>query len=103
MSELPRICLNMIVKNEGRIIERLLESVAPYIDTYCICDTGSTDDTLDKIHNFFTKLSIEGVICNEPFQDFGYNRTVSLKRCMKMKNVDYILLLCASKKYVSSF
>jgi tetratricopeptide (TPR) repeat protein len=95
MGEIPRLCLNMIVKNESSIIERLLESVVPYIDTYCICDTGSTDNTIDKIEKFFTSRSIQGVICSEPFRDFGYNRTVALKRCLKMNNVDYILLLDA--------
>jgi glycosyltransferase involved in cell wall biosynthesis len=40
------ICLNMIVKNESKIITRLLESVSPIIDCYCICDTGSTDNTI---------------------------------------------------------
>ena len=37
----PTICLNMIVKNESKIITRLLNTVLPIIDTYCICDTGS--------------------------------------------------------------
>ena len=45
MINIPKICLNMIVKNESKVITRLLESVSPIIDTYCICDTGSTDDT----------------------------------------------------------
>ena len=40
-----KLALNMIVKNEGKIIERLLTSVLPIVDTYCICDTGSTDNT----------------------------------------------------------
>ena len=39
------LCLNMIVKNEGKIITRLFNSVIDIIDTYCICDTGSTDNT----------------------------------------------------------
>ena len=43
----PTICLNMIVKNENKIIIRLLESVLPIIDTYCICDTGSNDNTIE--------------------------------------------------------
>ena len=47
------LCLNMIVKNESKIIRRLLESVAPYIDCYCICDTGSTDNTIEIIQTFF--------------------------------------------------
>jgi hypothetical protein len=49
------LCLNMIVKNESKIISRLLESVVPYIDCYCICDTGSTDNTIETIIDFFQK------------------------------------------------
>ena len=44
---MAKICLNMIVKNESAILRRLLESVLPLIDSYCICDTGSTDDTIE--------------------------------------------------------
>ena len=46
------IYLNMIVKNESKIIERLLKSVLPIIDTYCICDTGSDDNTVEIINEF---------------------------------------------------
>lgn len=47
------LCLNMIVRNESKIITRLLNSVLPIIDTYLICDTGSTDDTISIIKDFF--------------------------------------------------
>ena len=70
----PTLCLNMIVKNESRIISRLLESVADVIDTYCICDTGSTDNTIDIIKTFFDKKGIPGKIIRELFVDFAYNR-----------------------------
>ena len=43
------LCLNMIVKNESKIITRLLASVFPIIDCYCIFDTGSTDNTIELI------------------------------------------------------
>ena len=85
-----KICLNMIVKNESRIIQRLLDSVLPYIDCYCICDTGSTDNTIEIIE----KLPIPGKIIREPFRDFGYNRTFALKACEEI-DADYILLLDA--------
>lgn len=87
------ICLNMIVKNESRIIERLLYSVLPIIDTYCICDTGSTDNTKEIIENFFKKNSIPGKIVCEPFKNFAHNRNFALKACLGMS--DYILLLDA--------
>lgn len=88
------LCLNMIVKNESKIITRLLESVSDIIDQYCICDTGSTDNTVDLIRAFFKEKGIPGKIVNEPFQDFGYNRSFSLKACESM-DADYILLLDA--------
>lgn len=87
------LCLNMIVKNESRIIERLLYSVLPIIDSYCICDTGSTDNTKEIIENFFKKNSIPGKIVSEPFKNFAHNRNFALKACLGMS--DYILLLDA--------
>lgn len=90
------LCLNMIVKNESKIIVRLLESVVPYIDCYCICDTGSTDNTINIIKNFFKSQTppIPGIIINEAFRDFGYNRSYALKACEAI-DVKYILLLDA--------
>jgi|LakMenE01Jun11ns_1017448.scaffolds.fasta_scaffold9957042_5 tetratricopeptide (TPR) repeat protein len=90
-----KICLNMIVKNESKIITRLLESVVGFIDSYCICDTGSTDNTEEVITQFFSKRGITGKIIHEPFRDFGYNRTFALKACEGLPNADYILLLDA--------
>jgi len=89
-----QLCLNMIVKNESRIIKRLLESVAPIIDCFCICDTGSTDSTVDIISEFFTARDIPGVIITEAFRDFGYNRSYALKACENI-DVKYILLMDA--------
>jgi tetratricopeptide (TPR) repeat protein len=90
------VCLNMIVKNESRVILRLLESVVNYIDCYCICDTGSTDNTVEIIQQFFSSREhlIPGKIIHEPFRDFGYNRTFALKACEQI-DVKYILLLDA--------
>lgn len=92
---MPSLCLNMIVKNESAIITRLLKSVLPLIDTYCICDTGSTDDTISVIKSFFYSHNISGKIVSEPFRDFGYNRTFSLKQCDGLPNADYLLLMDA--------
>ena len=90
----PTICLNMIVKNESRIIKRLLDSVVSLIDTYCICDTGSTDNTIEIIKNYFDARGINGIIFSEPFRNFGYNRTVSLQRA-RTTGADYLLFLDA--------
>jgi tetratricopeptide (TPR) repeat protein len=85
----------MIVKNESAILHRLLQSVLPLIDSYCICDTGSTDDTIEIIETFFRDNNLPGIVVEEPFQDFGYNRTFALQQCANLENADYLLLLDA--------
>ena len=93
-NRVPKLCLNMIVKNESRIIIRLLESVKDIIDTYCICDTGSTDNTVHLIEEFGKKHNIPGKVIQEPFRNFEYNRSLALKACDNI-DADYVLLLDA--------
>ena len=90
---IPTLCLNMIVKNESKIISRLLDSVLPIIDCYCICDTGSTDDTVEIINDYFYDKCIPGKVVTEPFKNFSYNRNFALQSCLGMS--DYVLLLDA--------
>ena len=90
----------MIVKNESKIILRLLETVYPLLDSYCICDTGSTDNTVEIIQSFFSLKNIPGKIFSEPFLNFGYNRTLSLDACIDMQHADYILLLDADMQFI---
>ena len=87
------LCLNMIVKNESKIIARLLDSVYSIIDCYCICDTGSTDNTVEIIENYFKNKNIPGKIVHEPFKNFCYNRNIALQSCVGMS--DYVILLDA--------
>ena len=89
----PTLCLNMIVKNEGKIIHRLLESVVSIIDAFCICDTGSTDNTCEIITTFFENHNIKGKLIRESFKNFEYNRNFSLFSCLGLS--DYVLLLDA--------
>lgn len=91
---LPKVCLNMIVKNESKIITRLFDSVKNIIDCYCICDTGSTDNTVELIENYFKSKNIPGKVIKEPFKNFEYNRTFALQACKEL-DADYILLLDA--------
>lgn len=96
MAAKPRICLNMIVKNESHIIKETLECVYKHIDYYVINDTGSTDDTIQIIKEFFTEKNIPGEIHEHEFRTckchtgvykmfswfhFGWNRTYALDMC----------------------
>jgi tetratricopeptide (TPR) repeat protein len=87
----------MIVKNEGKIIERMLNSVYPFIDSFCICDTGSTDNTVELIHKFANEKGITNyIVYTEPFKNFEYNRTHALHKCIELPQLPtYILLIDA--------
>lgn len=89
----PTLCLNMIVKNESQIITRLFDSVVDIIDSYCICDTGSTDDTVSIIKSYFVKKRIPGKVVHEPFKNFCHNRNVAMQAALNMS--DFLLLLDA--------
>ena len=73
------ICLNMIVKNESKVIERCLTSCLPLIDYWIISDTGSTDGTQEIIKNFFKKHEIPGRLYEDKWINFGENRSIALK------------------------
>lgn len=88
--------LNCIVKNEEKIIERMLKSVVNIITFFVIIDTGSSDNTIEKIKNFFSNYNIKGIIKKSIFINFEHNRNEALELCYKTcdKN-SYILLMDA--------
>jgi glycosyltransferase involved in cell wall biosynthesis len=93
----PTLVLNMIVKNEERTIGRLIESLAGLVDAYVICDTGSTDKTVETIYACFAKYPhIRGKVIHIPFKNFGYNRTEALKATAGWG--DYALLVDADMR-----
>jgi len=85
------ICLCMIVKDEAKVIERCLASVRDLIDTWVISDTGSTDGTQDLIRA--TLEDIPGELHEEPWVNFGHNRTVNIRHAYG--KADYLLLVDA--------
>lgn len=93
---LPRLCLNMIVRNEAAIISRCLASVAPHISCWSILDTGSTDTTTTIIQDFFAARNIPGEIHVGEFVDFSTSRNQALDLCRASElPFEYILLIDA--------
>ena len=70
------LCLNMIVRDEAAVIERCLASVRPYVQSWLIVDTGSVDDTRERVRAAMAGLP--GEIVDRPWRDFGHNRTEAL-------------------------
>lgn len=69
-------CLNMIVKNESKVIKRCLESIKEFISSWVIVDTGSTDGTQDLILE--TLKDIPGKLIERPWVNFGHNRSEAM-------------------------
>src|SRR3978361_61262 len=88
-----RICLNMIVKNESRVIERCLRSAKPFIDSWAISDTGSTDGTQQIIRDIMSDLP--GELIERPWVDFATNRNEAL--ALSQKHGDYALVIDADE------
>jgi hypothetical protein len=92
----------MIVKNESHIIEKTLQNMLSYIpfDYYVISDTGSSDNTIDLIKNFFNSKNIKGEIYSDIWKDFGYNRTLALKHAYNKS--DYLFIFDADDKIIGN-
>lgn len=87
-----KICLTMIVKNESKIIERCLNSVKDTIDCISICDTGSTDNTVQVIEDYMHKNKIPGKVYHDEWKNFGSNRTQSAQYAKKtLEELNYPL------------
>jgi glycosyltransferase involved in cell wall biosynthesis len=87
------ICLNMIVKDEARVIERCLASVRPFIDHWVIVDTGSSDDTPQRIAAAL--VGIPGELHHRPWRNFGHNRSEALD--LARGKADYLLFIDADE------
>lgn len=91
--ETQKICLNMIVKNESKVIQRALATVKPIIDYWIIIDTGSTDGTQQIIQEFMK--DIPGELHEKPWKNFEYNRNQALE--LARDKSEYILLIDADE------
>jgi hypothetical protein len=89
--EAPRICLNMIVKNESHVIERCLESVKPLIDYWVIVDTGSEDKTQEIIKKMMQ--GIPGELHERAWINFEHNRNEAL--ALAKDKADYLFFIDA--------
>jgi Glycosyl transferase family 2 len=90
----------MIVRNEAHIVHEVLNSVAPYISSWVIVDTGSDDGTQDLIRNHMAGLGIPGELYERPWRNFGHNRTEALT--LAQGHGDYIWVIDADDTLVGT-
>jgi glycosyltransferase involved in cell wall biosynthesis len=70
----------MILLNEAHCIANTLASAAPYVDQYCILDTGSTDGTQEIVREVMDQHHVPGTVHQGPFTDYSDTRN----RCAKL-------------------
>src|ERR1700722_18328602 len=99
-SQQPRstICLNMIVKNESKVIKRCLASLLPIIDYWVIVDTGSTDETQQIIKDFMKENGVPGELYERQWIDFSHNRNEALN--LARGKADYVFFIDADEYLV---
>jgi tetratricopeptide (TPR) repeat protein len=79
MSSPVKIVLLTMVKNEEKNMRRLFTSVKTWIDGIVVCDTGSTDSTVELSKKLFEEMKIPGGTFQYPWENFGKCRTKSFK------------------------
>lgn len=89
----------MIVKNEAEIIEATLANILQHIqiDYWVIADTGSTDQTVEIIQNFFAEHQIQGSLVHHAWENFGHNRQLALLEAEA--KTDYVLFFDADDRF----
>lgn len=93
---MPTICFCAIFRNESRNVRRCLDAAKPVIDYLAVCDTGSTDDTMEQVERWGRAHGVPTQVSREPFRNFGYNRTLSVDLAKRaFPAADYLLLLDA--------
>jgi tetratricopeptide (TPR) repeat protein len=85
------ICLCMIVRDEAAVIERCLRSVRDLIQTWVVCDTGSSDRTRELVADVLDGVPGELHRCD--WVNFGHNRTELME--LAYGKADYLLLIDA--------
>jgi hypothetical protein len=88
-----------MVKNEAKVIERCINSVLPGVDVVLVCDTGSTDDTIDVVKRT-CRGRVQHYVVEDAWQNYATNRNLLLGACQdvaKIKTIDYWLLLDADE------
>jgi hypothetical protein len=85
----PTVALCATVWNDAPMIEQWARSLTGLIDTWLVCDTGSSDGTAEQVAEAFA--GVPGQLHHDPWVNGAANRTLMLERARGM--ADYLLLL----------
>jgi glycosyltransferase involved in cell wall biosynthesis len=103
-----KIGLGLIVRNESHDLPRCLESFLPHVDSICIVDTGSTDDTVEIAERILkasgkawtVQTYLEASDSEGRLEDFSKARNEYV-RILESWRVGYILSIDADDTYLA--
>lgn len=75
-----------MIKNEEKIIERCLKNALQITDAICVTDTGSTDNTCNKVEEIFKTLHVPCKLYHDTWKNFGHNRSNSFNNTVDFCN-----------------
>lgn len=94
------LTLAMIVKNEAANLNECFDSVSDITSRYVISDTGSDDDTIELVKDYWTRKEIEGVVTQDPWINFSANRNQVLSAIKDSGSSDLVLMMDADDRLV---
>jgi tetratricopeptide (TPR) repeat protein len=104
------IVLVMIVKNETRSIEETLRAAAPFVTSFLVLDTGSTDGTQELVRRVMGELGLPGEVEQAEWDGYAAsrNRALALARSRSLDNAKghghaepYLLMLDATETVIA--
>jgi tetratricopeptide (TPR) repeat protein len=93
----------MIVKDESEIIISAFNNVRKYIDIsiFIISDTGSSDNTISIMKEYFDQHKLKYEIHSDKWINFEHNRNLALDHCSGKS--DYIMFFDADDRITGDF
>jgi glycosyltransferase involved in cell wall biosynthesis len=90
---MAKVCLLMMVKNEAKVLRRCLEAALPFVDGLFICDTGSSDGTIELAQELAKKAHKPFGFSEATFENYAQGRNEAFRTGrLWAKDFDYFLL-----------
>lgn len=72
----------LMIKNEEKIIRRCMDSLRDVCHSFCISDTGSTDNTVKVVEDTLAEYNKPGKVYNFVWKNFSANRNLSFRAAL---------------------
>ena len=92
-AEQPLLGLYMMVKDEAGGIADTMHSALPHLDGISVLDTGSEDDTVQRIESLMSEYGVSGAVHHGSFVDFSTTRNEALRLAAATLNTTFLLML----------